>query len=333
MYKKIKKIRFLFLLFCSICFAQIKKFDEKGNLNQYADTLNGMFNGKVFIYNNNKTISIQGNFIDNQKTGIWIFNDSIGNLKYKRKYKNNYEFENLLVKNDTIPKFKLIRNKNNNIKFDNIKENEIYCGEVEYWFIENNRINSRLFKEDIVFKSIKDYLKRDTIQIYTNSNFSEKLTKGEIYKRLEKFKFEVIGYKIKRFYNYNDKYKITETRLIGICPVIKSSEYSFLIDLFWIYYPDFKESNTLKNNSNDYINDLLEFNAINSLRYFKDNVNIEINSFELSEKLKQSKLETFIYELYKISNEGKYFSLNLREISRKEKLEFEKKMSKYKAKK
>jgi len=327
-------MRFLIcLLFCSLCFSQVEKFDKKGNLTHYADTLNGMFNGKVMIYNKNKTIAIQGNFIDNQKNGIWIFNDSIGKLKYKRNYQSNYEFENLIVKNDTTPKYILGRNKNNGINFPRVEYDEIYYGRNEWWFLENNKMNSNFFKDDLVFNSLKEYIKKDTIEVYTNTNFTERLSKEEIYKRFEKFDSEIIGYKMKRFYYYNDKFKISETRILGICPVIKASENDSLIDLFWIYYPNFGDSNTLQKSIKNNVSDLFEFNAINAFLYFREHVTKEENSEDLIEKLKQNKLDTYFYELDKISNEARYFNFNLREMKRKQKLDWETNMTKYNIKK
>lgn len=324
---------FLFILISFSTFSQVKRFDDKGNLSHYADTLNGMFNGKVLIYNKDKTIAIQGSFINNQKTDIWIYNDSIGKLKHKRKYKNNYEFENLLVKNDTSPKYILGRNKNNGINFPRVEYNEIYYGRTEWWFLENNKMNSNFFKDDLVFNSLKEYIKKDTIEVYTNTNFTERLSKEEIYKRLKNIDSEIIGYKIKRFYYYNDKFKISETRILGICPVIKKSEEDPLIDLFWIYYPSFGDSNTLQNNVKNNVSDLFEFNAINAFYYFREHVTKEENSEDLIEKLKQNKLETYFYELDKISNEARYFDFNFREIKSKEKLDWDKEMAKYNIKK
>ncbi|NQY07626.1 MAG: hypothetical protein HRT68_15880, partial [Flavobacteriaceae bacterium] len=51
---------------------------------------------------------------------------------------------------------------------------------------------------------------------------------------------KIVGYKVKDFVYFNKTYSISESRLIALCPVIKIDHKE--IDLFWLFYPDIRNS-------------------------------------------------------------------------------------------
>jgi hypothetical protein len=100
---------------------------------------------------------------------------------------------------------------------------------------------------------------------------------NEIENRLKQKTFEIAGYKIKEDWFYNSSWQLSETRIIGICPVIKDKNGE-MIDLFWIYYPELRPiivTEKVETNVNSLIknlDDVFYFRDFSSTIYKESNV-------------------------------------------------------------
>ncbi len=291
-----KSVYLLFFLFPSIMTCQINGKVEIKNFSwkrvesldtlcyQYQiDTLKGKLDGQIKIWNPEKQLIVNGGFNQNQKNGIWKYYDYSGKLVTKRKYFNSYQFKSVKSSTRTFTKDSLIRNVNNLIEYPFVADSCI-GSRSDYWkYIPKNLFNEVLFKNDVLFNTIENFLRVNTDVItYKDSYFTKKNTNQETLNALNLYTNNIIGYKIFEVYYYDKCRSICEARIFGICPVAISTNGE-KHDLFWIFYRPLRNilaEIPVKLNANlKTIEDIFHFQFYNSILYYQTSVTKDENIF------------------------------------------------------
>jgi hypothetical protein len=270
------------------------------------DTLNKMFNGKLKLIDKDGMLILSGNYKSNQKKDKWDYFDSKGNLLSSRNYKNSYQFDELKSNKKKILKYQFERNKESNlIIYPFVADSCVEQSTRYYSYIPKNLYNKYIFSNDMLYNKIIEYVNlKDNPEIYSTSDFLNKLSKNKIQESLNLNKSKIIGYKICEYFYFDSCISNSESRILGICPVIWQSEKKN-IDLFWIYYPNFRTqlANELININKEVksLEDLFHFRYFNSQIYFQLSVSNEegqIDLFSFSDnKLLQNSINKEIHKL------------------------------------
>ncbi len=263
---------FLLFYFTIILNAQIKIYYEgSGQIKYQADTINGMLNGDFKFWSLKGVKLLEGKFKDNQKYNKWTYYNNTGKPQITRNYENSYHFTEESKK--TQNNFNVNRDKNGLIKYPFVDEKDIAVGGTIYSYIKPNSINKFLFQNNKLWNLIVKSIKNDTItEVYENGDFHPKLSNEKALKKIDKYPFDIVGYKAKTYWYFDNNLKTANTRLLGICPVVKNKEYGVESDLFWVFYADFRDALSektefLKNQKYKTIDDALHFRHFSSYIY------------------------------------------------------------------
>ena len=239
----------------------------------------GMLNGdfKSFYPDGNPKAS--GKFLNNNRVGEWIVWDTTGRIIMKRNYRNNFDFNEIYP--DKEQRYSMLRDKDckNSIQLFDVKEPMVvyYQRIWRYFPIENNEW---MFKDNYLRNLLVKLIFDSQIQAYkaVNDEFTKPFTVEEFKKTFDLKNIEIIGYKIKETFFIDSVRKISESRIIGICPVaVNKTDKLKSFDLCWLYYPDIRVGLTTEkiNNSDPFIrslDDVFIFRYFSSIIYKEDNV-------------------------------------------------------------
>ncbi len=90
-----KVIGILMLLHLTSLYSQLQGNYDTGESKFRIDTLSGMFNGKAILWGKDGKKRLEGQYKDNQKTGIWKAWDTLGRLRMRAEYQNSFRFGGL----------------------------------------------------------------------------------------------------------------------------------------------------------------------------------------------------------------------------------------------
>jgi hypothetical protein len=226
-----------------------KHFYPNGKLKDRIEIENGMFNGKFSSWYDNGQKKAEGTFKNNQRFGKWTVYDSLGKLRMTREYENPFTFKTLTSKNGkgenvTIPvklNYDLKRGKEGYYTYPEIDEKYIADSKRFIRTIASNSSNSFIFDKNKVFDIIqKSMIENKSPKAYMTYDFKKYYNQDSIASILKKEKFEVVAYKISEIWFYDTSWQLSETRIIGLCPVIKDKTSGAEMELFWLYYPELR---------------------------------------------------------------------------------------------
>lgn len=280
-------IGFLFSLDRTQAQIHQKSFDDK-NIHCIYNLSNGMFNGQYKSFYKNGKIKISGKFTDNNRKGIWTLWSKDGKILVKREYSNNYEYKQIFPVNIKNSNYLGDRDSNGTIKDFDVKEQMIAQSQ-RIWRLITKNNNDFLFKNNYLGNVLTNLVLNSKISAYSavNDEFTKPYSLKEITDKYDFNKIEIIAYKIKETWFFDNVRKISESRIIGICPVaVYKSDTTKQIDLFWLYYPDIrvnlakeKLNFALSNIKN--LDDFFFFRYFSSYIYKEDNIyNKEIKDYK-----------------------------------------------------
>ncbi|NQX97378.1 MAG: hypothetical protein HRT73_05795, partial [Flavobacteriales bacterium] len=217
-----------------------KLYEDKKIKSIYHQT-QGRFNGNYISYYRNGKKKAEGIFENNLRIGKWTVWDSIGNVRMVRVYSDPFTFERLTPKvpNDkpiqllNIPRYNIQYNTESFITYAYVKESDVYYHKRIWRFIspENNSI---LFEEKKLFKLLNHQILDSNIKAYDPSD--DEFTK-EFIPIINTPTIKLIGFKIKEDFFFDMNRVISETRIMGVCPVVINLDTKDTIDFYWVYYP------------------------------------------------------------------------------------------------
>ena len=264
----------------------------KGQKHNYQDlnircvynTIQGRLYGQYVSYYSNGIKKAEGSFANNCRIGIWTVWDSTGKIRMQREYENFLTYKRIIpptpkdkpIELLNTPKYSLLYNNDGYIDCFNVKERMVIWSQRIWRFIEPND-NPLLFDNNKLFDIIDRNIKTKNFVVYKDEEFM----KPFIPVNYNSSAFNMIGYKVKEDAFLDTERLLLESIIIGICPVVVNIENKDTMDLFWIYFPDFRkvlaQEKTLQFYTPSYIK---SFDDVFFFRYFYAQIYKESNMYD-----------------------------------------------------
>jgi len=205
-------------------------------------TEQGMMNGPYVSYYNNGQKKAEGTFENNCRTGLWTVWDSTGRMRAQREYENLFTFKRIfpVVPNEkpiellNIPVYSLKYNSDGYIDYFPPEERMVVWVK-RLWRYLDLQENQVLSAYSELFNQLNKNILNKNLIAYSTEN-DEFLT--ELAPTFDTTEVKIIGYKIKEDCFFDNERMVTESRIIGICPVVTSPQWQGKRDYYWIYLPD-----------------------------------------------------------------------------------------------
>lgn len=256
-----------------------KHFKNK-DINCIYNIKNGMMDGNYqsFYLNGNKKSN--GDFINNNKSGLWTIWDTTCNIIVERQYVNNFEYKQLFPLNPKNYTTSSERDTNGLLKYFFVKEEMVYASN-RIWRIIPKENNPLLFDNDILSGLLISNILNGKIVAYNtiSDEFTKPFSRLEVNLKYDYDNLEIVAYRLKEEWFFDNVRKTAEIRIMGICPVARyKNDTDNNFDLFWLYFPDIRDKLALgkiweKNPLLQNIDDLFYF------RYFSSSIVKESNIY------------------------------------------------------
>lgn len=240
----------LILIFCLLISltvsGQEKKKTHKGReITSYYSLVEGRFNGVYTSFYKNGNKRAEGSFDNNLRIGKWTVWDSLGTIRMQRDYSDQFTFKRLIpeVPNDkpiqllNVPQYRIEYNREGFITYAYVKEAWVHWHKRIWRHIlpENNPI---LFKENRLFKLFNKHILDSAITAY--SPVDDEFRK-EFVPKIDTSNLKVIAFKIKEDFFFDMNRVVSESRIIGVCPVAININTNDTVDLYWVYHPEIRK--------------------------------------------------------------------------------------------
>jgi hypothetical protein len=202
------------------------------------ETTDGRLEGSYVSYYKNGQKKAEGSFLNNYRTGTWKVWDKDGVLKAERNYENPLSIKRIVpsvtTENPDAVQYPLVYNKEGYVEMFFLEESFIVWTYSCWRFIPAEN-NNTLFKEDRLFNILQKNIANKNIAIYStvDDEFSTSISGKDIPPSYN----IIIGYRLKELDFYDNQRQVFESRIIGICPMLRSAEKNDTIAAYWIYYP------------------------------------------------------------------------------------------------
>jgi antitoxin component YwqK of YwqJK toxin-antitoxin module len=260
-----------------------KRFKADFNMKQ------GMLNGKYVSYYSNGVKRAEGQFQNNMRAGLWSVWDSTGKLLTKREYKNGFEckilYPEVSVKGNLQPVYTLTRNGAGLYSYFNFQQKDVVVSK-RIWREAMKDDESSFFGNDDLYHALVDSIVKGKISIYDPSSdeLTLKISGDALKKIMDTTGKEIIGFKIKEDWFYDNRRNISEKRIISICPVVckknlpADNDDDFSFDMGWFYFPALRNTmNVLDLYAGNYPSTLKTVDDIFFFRYFPSTICKESN--------------------------------------------------------
>jgi len=227
-------------------------FNSKGQKHNYQDkenncmyeTTQGRLDGQYVSYYKNGIKKAEGKYDNNCRIGIWTVWDTTGKIRMQRAYENLFNYKNIFptTLNDTTveslntPKYTLQYNKDGYIESFFIKEKMVVWSS-RIWRIMTSKDNPLLFENNTFINIINKNAQNKNITTYNSEDF----TRVNMVNEYDTSSLKVIRYKLKEETFFDNQRQVSESRILGICPVAINTQNNDTLDLYWIYFPDFRK--------------------------------------------------------------------------------------------
>lgn len=196
----------------------------------------------------NGKLKSEGFFLNNQRNGNWKVYDSAGIVFQERFYLDNFRFKFLTLNGQkadktttsSIEKYTLKRSAEGFYIYPEVKELEVAASKRLWRILPVMAGNELIYKDNRLFDIMFKNILAGNLKAYDASSdeFEGTLTTEQVYNTSLAGKCKIVHFKIKEEWFYSNKRLMSETRILGICPVIESDNEPK--DIFWIYYPEFR---------------------------------------------------------------------------------------------
>lgn len=222
-----------------------KKIYEDTLIKSIYQTTQGRINGNYTSYYKNGIKKAEGNFENNLRIGKWTVWDTLGNVKMIRIYSDPFTFERIIPKvpDDkpiellNIPRYKIKYNEEGYIIYAYVKESDVSYHK-RIWRFISPKENPILFEKDLLFRLLNKHILDSTIKAYSTKDDEFR----EVFMpKIDTTTVKVIGFKIKEDFFFDMNRVVSDTRVIGICPVVINQITNDTIDAYWVYHPQARE--------------------------------------------------------------------------------------------
>lgn len=202
---------------------------------------NKRMNGRYVSYYRNGVKKAEGTFQDNCRVGVWSVWDSTGHLRMQRDYSNLFEYKQLFPALSTdppvellnAPAYELTYNEKGFITYFDIQERMVVWAK-RVWRMIPPEENPKLFEDDALYSILTKNIQSENLKCYSaeDETFAKQLTQLP-----EPNNYKVISYKLKEDNFFDNERLLSESRILGICPVAIDLKTKDTVDLYWIYFP------------------------------------------------------------------------------------------------
>jgi hypothetical protein len=244
-------MKFLYCCLCSLVLLGFDGVNQKtvyfanGNLKASCDVHHDLLNGKFVSYYSNGVKQAEGAFVNNQRTGSWILWDSLGNIRMEREYEYNYAFTITSAKTingaDTVIPFTnyyAYSNNQNQFNYPEISQSDIVVYKDVFRYITSGDENNNKLYLPTITTFVNEFIQQRSAIIFSDAAFNDTINVQKFGQVLNAKNNSVVGYIIKEGWNYNNKYRLAESRFVGLCPVIYNADSKKEIALGWIRVED-----------------------------------------------------------------------------------------------
>ena len=227
-----------------------------GNSSEYSYSLSriqGKMDGVYTSYHSNGKIKAKGMFFHNLRIGKWTLSDSLGKELISRHYSNGFQFtqsvrneSGRMLSSGPADSYKLERSPEGHYRYVAVKEEEVHMSKRLWRRIKKDESNKVFYDENRLFLAISEAISSGKLEVYASADdeFRQKLSREEGKKLCEMKSNDEVDFIVKEDWFYSKKRQMSETRIIGICPVLKAQGTNK--NLFWVYYPDLRPIIALK---------------------------------------------------------------------------------------
>jgi hypothetical protein len=221
---------------------------------------------------------VTGSFSKGQRVGIWKVYDEKGTLIFERNYNDLFDFDQVIPKlpaNEAIellskPVYEVVKDTNNYYVYYLLQEREVSIIS-RVWRELSPEKNTELVNQNI-FNDILIGIQTGKITAYNHEQFLG-IIPSETFKDLSNL--ELVCFRIKEDFFIDNTRQMSETRILGLCPVVKKSKDAEPEELCWLYYPyirSFLSEYKIENDNPkiENLDDLIFYREINGSIY-KDN--------------------------------------------------------------
>jgi hypothetical protein len=239
-------ILFICIIIFNIGYSQNQeKIYEDKKVKSIYHRIQGRINGKYVSYYKNGQKKAEGTFENNLRMGLWTVWDSTGVIRMQRDYSDPFTFKRLIPKVPSdkpiqllnIPRYKIEYNEERFITYANVKEAYVLYHK-RIWRTPYPQENPILYENNCLLKLLNKHILDSNIKAYTTKD--DEFRKEFMPKNLNSL-FTVIGFKIKEDFFFDMNRIVSETRIIGICPVVVNKQTNDTINLYWVYYPEIRK--------------------------------------------------------------------------------------------
>jgi hypothetical protein len=242
---------FLIVLFGTNSFFSQKVISNELNIEDVIvkfETTDSRLEGdfKVFkIIEGKEKLIVQGTMENNYRSGNWKIFDTIDSNKVliERLYQSPFRFKQITPKIDENPFTKFIHD---NFLDEQVRDSSS-CLTYEYINKEDLVFSQRLFrkillegnsqlKHEKVYQSLLENSSTGKIHLYGDNRFSTLLDSFPDLSKEDSF----IGFKIKEDFIFDKKRMVSESRILGISPIIVSKLTNQEKETPWFYFPEIR---------------------------------------------------------------------------------------------
>ena len=235
---------FVFLSFIGA--DKMRRSFEMENIKCSYETTEGRIDGNYVSYYNNGKKKSEGKFDNNYRIGKWTVWDSTGRIRMQREYSDAFTFKRLLpevpkdkvIKLLNVPQYSLQYNKDGFIEDFKLRERAVLWAKLIWRFVTPKQ-NPILFEKDKLFYILNKNISNKNITPYqvTDDEFGNELLVTSI----DTASIKIIGYKIIEDWFFDNERLVSESRIVGICPVVVNKQKQDTVDLYWVHFPQIRK--------------------------------------------------------------------------------------------
>jgi len=243
--------------------------------------------GGYVSYYRNGIKKAEGTFEHNCRVGVWSVWDSTGRLRMQRDYSNLFEFRQLfpVVSTDppvellNAPAYELTYNEKGFITYFDVQERMVVWAK-RVWRMITPEENPKLFGDDVLYRILTKNIQSEKLKCYSaeDETFAKQLTGID-----NPDNYKVISYRLKEDTFFDNERLVSESRILGICPVAIDLKTKDTVDLYWIYFPHLRSClahEIAPYESTDASEDILTFDNLFFFRHFYGEIYKESNVYD-----------------------------------------------------
>ncbi len=258
----------ILLLLSAFVFGQHKKhvYQDKKIKVEY-HTRNGLFDGKYVSHYPNGHKMAEGNLKDNLRIGKWDIWDSTGKIHIEH-----------VVTVDS-----LTRNKDGYFNYTPLKENDIVVMK-RVWRNVYKEKNPVLFNNPDLYQILYDLIQTDSLVLYRDEEFQNARTKSDIKLNFSGVRYEVISYRVKEDWFFDETKNKAEVRIVGLYPILRQQETQDeeSIGFGWLYYPALRKVLAKQEAHEKHNPAITNLDEVFLYRHFTSQIYKELNVFDRS---------------------------------------------------